>query len=73
MCRMLEFLGHETLRVNHIGDWGTQFGMLTAYLYEQFPDFISKEPNLGELQTFYQNAKKKFDIDTDFQKGPMKT
>ena len=32
ICRILEFCGHETLRVNHVGDWGTQFGMLINYM-----------------------------------------
>jgi arginyl-tRNA synthetase len=53
-CRIFEFLGHEVLRTNHVGDWGTQFGMLTAALYDKYPDFIEKKPNLGELKVFYQ-------------------
>ncbi|MDR3582426.1 MAG: arginine--tRNA ligase [Candidatus Pacebacteria bacterium] len=53
-CRVFEFLGHEVLRINHVGDWGTQFGMLTAMLYDQYPDFTAKHPNLGELKVFYQ-------------------
>ena len=53
-CRVFEFLGHEVLRINHVGDWGTQFGMLTAMLYDLYPDFIEKKPNVGELKVFYQ-------------------
>jgi arginyl-tRNA synthetase len=53
-CRIFEFLGHEVLRINHVGDWGTQFGMLTAALYDAFPDFLEKKPNIGELKVFYQ-------------------
>jgi arginyl-tRNA synthetase len=54
MCRVLEFLGHDVLRINHVGDWGTQFGMLTAMLFDMYPDFMTKKPNLGELKVFYQ-------------------
>jgi arginyl-tRNA synthetase len=67
-CRIFEFLGQEVLRTNHVGDWGTQFGMLTAALYEKYPDFLEKKPNLGELKTFYQDSKKKFDEDENFKK-----
>eukprot|EP01022_Parablepharisma_sp_SALTPOND_P017954 TRINITY_DN2920_c0_g1_i1.p2 TRINITY_DN2920_c0_g1~~TRINITY_DN2920_c0_g1_i1.p2 ORF type:complete len:621 (-),score=87.04 TRINITY_DN2920_c0_g1_i1:56-1918(-) len=67
-CRIFEFLGHEVLRVNHVGDWGTQFGMLTAALFDAYPDFMEKKPNLGELKTFYQNAKERFDKDEEFKK-----
>lgn len=38
-CRLLEFLGHDVLRINHVGDWGTQFGMLIAHLQDMYPDF----------------------------------
>ena len=68
ICRILEFLGHDVLRINHVGDWGTQFGMLTAALADSYPDFIEKKPNLGELKTFYQASKAKFDKDEDFKK-----
>jgi len=67
-CNVLEFLGHEVLRTNHVGDWGTQFGMLTAALYDAYPDFMEKKPNLGELKTFYQAAKARFDKDEEFKK-----
>ncbi len=67
-CRIFEFLGHEVLRINHVGDWGTQFGMLTAALFDAYPDFMEKKPNLGELKVFYQKAKERFDKDEDFKK-----
>jgi arginyl-tRNA synthetase len=42
ICRIFEFLGYEVLRRNHVGDWGTQFGMLIAELDDNFPDFLTK-------------------------------
>ena len=39
ICRILEFQGHRVHRINHVGDWGTQFGMLIAHLEEEFPDY----------------------------------
>lgn len=45
VCRMLEYLGHETLRISHIGDWGTQFGMLVTYLLETMPEFCRVDPD----------------------------
>ena len=56
------------MRVNHVGDWGTQFGMLIAELDDEFPDFIEKQPNLVDLQIFYQKSKKRFDEEPDFKK-----
>lgn len=50
VCRLLEFVGHDVLRLNHIGDWGTQFGMLIAHLMEKFPDYNKKVPPIGDLQ-----------------------
>ena len=41
ICRIFEFLGNDVERVNHVGDWGTQFGMLIAELDDTFPDFIN--------------------------------
>lgn len=44
MCRILEFQGHEVVRVNHLGDWGTQFGMLINYLFKKYPDYKVNKP-----------------------------
>ena len=54
ICRLLEFLGHEVLRINHVGDWGTQFGMLLAHLEDRFPNFAEETPPIGDLQSFYK-------------------
>ncbi|MEL6496435.1 MAG: arginine--tRNA ligase [Cyanobacteria bacterium J06623_7] len=69
LSRILEFIGHEVIRISHIGDWGTPFGMLIAYLREAYPEAIAatEDLNLGELATFYRQAKKRFDEDEDFR------
>ncbi len=69
LCRVLEYLGHTVLRLNHVGDWGTQFGMLIAYLREVAPESLSGErpPELGDLVVFYKQAKQRFDEDQAFQ------
>ncbi|XP_045832727.1 arginine--tRNA ligase, chloroplastic/mitochondrial-like isoform X1 [Trifolium pratense] len=69
LSRMLEFCQPECLiRRNHIGDWGTQFGMLIQYLFETYPnpDDVN-ESDIGDLQTFYKASKSKFDKDADFK------
>ena len=53
VSRVLEFCGHEVVRVNHVGDWGTQFGMLIAYLKEKYPDCCENPPNIQDLGKFY--------------------
>ncbi|KAJ8266848.1 hypothetical protein GJAV_G00135370 [Gymnothorax javanicus] len=68
MCRLFEFLGYDVLRLNHVGDWGTQFGMLIAHLQDQFPDYLSVSPPIGDLQAFYKESKKRFDEDEEFKK-----
>ncbi|KAJ8968963.1 hypothetical protein NQ317_018327 [Molorchus minor] len=68
ICRLLEFLGHDILRINHVGDWGTQFGMLIAHLQDKFPDYLVKSPPISDLQTFYKESKKRFDEDEEFKK-----
>ncbi|OQR78215.1 arginine--tRNA ligase [Tropilaelaps mercedesae] len=68
LCRLLEFVGHDVLRLNHIGDWGTQFGMLIAHLMEKFPDYDKKIPPLDDLQEFYKESKVRFDNDDEFKK-----
>ncbi len=58
IARVLEFEGHRVIRQNHIGDWGTQFGMLIAYLKEQMPDALagSSDVHLADLEGFYKAA-----------------
>ncbi|XP_042230937.1 arginine--tRNA ligase, cytoplasmic-like isoform X2 [Homarus americanus] len=68
ICRLLEFLGHDVLRLNHLGDWGTQFGMLIAHLQDSFPDFAKKSPPIADLQAFYKQSKQRFDEDEAFKK-----
>ncbi|MFZ5958652.1 arginine--tRNA ligase [Pseudomonas knackmussii] len=58
VARVLEFLGDTVIRQNHVGDWGTQFGMLLAYLEEQPVD---AQAELHDLEVFYRAAKKRFD------------
>jgi arginyl-tRNA synthetase len=69
IARILEFRGHDVLRLNHVGDWGTQFGMLIAYLREAYPAALttSNALDLGDLVTFYRQAKQRFDADEEFQ------
>ena len=63
VVRTLEFLGHAVVRQNHVGDWGTQFGMLLAYLEEQKSEESNTELSreLGDLEGFYRAAKQRFD------------
>ncbi|KAF7648839.1 hypothetical protein LDENG_00151030 [Lucifuga dentata] len=68
MCRLFEFLGYDVLRLNHVGDWGTQFGMLIAHLQDKFPDYLIVSPPIGDLQAFYKESKKRFDEEEDFKK-----
>ncbi|MDZ3994242.1 arginine--tRNA ligase [Pseudomonas sp. Teo4] len=62
VARVLEFLGDQVIRQNHVGDWGTQFGMLLAYLEEN--PITSDE--LSDLENFYRAAKKRFDESEEF-------
>ncbi len=61
--RVLELLGHEVIRQNHVGDWGTQFVMLLAYLQEN-PS--AQETQLSDLEAFYRAAKQRFDESPEF-------
>ena len=62
MARILEALGHDVIRQNHVGDWGTQFGMLVAHL-EDCQEFTAE---LADLEVFYAEARKRFDADPEF-------
>ena len=66
VVRTLEFLGHDVVRQNHMGDWGTQFGMLIAELEEHLGEGERPELALGDLEVFYQQAKQHFDQDEKF-------
>ena len=66
LARLLEFQGHNVIRQNHVGDWGTQFGMLIAELEEQLGAKGDEAMALKDLEVFYQQAKKHFDGDEAF-------
>ncbi|EHX7119523.1 arginine--tRNA ligase [Salmonella enterica] len=63
--RTLEFLGHHVIRANHVGDWGTQFGMLIAWLEKQQQENAGNMA-LADLEGFYRDAKKHYDEDEAF-------
>ncbi|MGB5135916.1 MAG: arginine--tRNA ligase [Prochlorococcaceae cyanobacterium] len=69
LARVLEFRGHRVLRLNHVGDWGTQFGMLITHLKEVAPEALDTADavDLGDLVAFYRQAKARFDEDEAFQ------
>eukprot|EP01134_Creolimax_fragrantissima_P003964 CFRG3964T1 len=67
IANLMQFIGHDVSRVNHVGDWGTQFGMLIAHLKDEFPDFETVSPPISDLQAFYQRSKKRFDEDEEFK------
>jgi arginyl-tRNA synthetase len=69
IARILEFRGYDVLRLNHVGDWGTQFGMLIAYLREVYPNALTTAEalDIGDLVNFYKQAKARFDSDEIFK------
>lgn len=69
LARLLEFRGHDVLRLNHVGDWGTQFGMLITHLRDVCPEAIAIDStvDIGDLVTFYRQAKQRFDEDEAFK------
>jgi arginyl-tRNA synthetase len=75
IARILEFQGHPVLRLNHVGDWGTQFGMLITYLREVYPDALTTADALeiGDLVAFYKQAKQRFDEDDEFKEASRRT
>ncbi|MDP5057787.1 MAG: arginine--tRNA ligase, partial [Marinomonas hwangdonensis] len=66
VVRTLEFFGHHVVRQNHVGDWGTQFGMLLAYMERLRADNTKISMALSDLETFYRAAKTCFDEDEAF-------
>ena len=66
IVRILEALGHCVIRQNHVGDWGTQFGMLIAHMNSLTEQGQSLSSNLADLETFYRAAKQRFDEEPEF-------
>jgi arginyl-tRNA synthetase len=66
VARTLEFQGNHIIRQNHVGDWGTQFGMLLAYMEELRAKDEPIENNLSNLEVFYRAAKQRFDESEEF-------
>tara|TARA_Y100000589_G_scaffold118511_1_gene112633 strand:- start:2432 stop:4228 length:1797 start_codon:yes stop_codon:yes gene_type:complete len=74
LSRLFEFRGYQVLRINHIGDWGTQFGMLITQLKDVFPEALNNanKINLGDLVEFYKTSKKRFDNEEAFKEKSRK-
>ncbi|MCI5105792.1 MAG: arginine--tRNA ligase [Pseudomonadales bacterium] len=66
LVRVLESCGHNIIRQNHVGDWGTQFGMLITYMQEVSQGQSDIPNKLADLESFYRDAKERFDNDADF-------
>lgn len=71
LSKLFSFVGHNVQKINHIGDWGTQFGMLIAY-FKQNQKNLDSLNELPEIQQMYKEAKALFDSDTDFAKESLK-
>jgi arginyl-tRNA synthetase len=68
LVRMLMYVGNTVVRENHVGDWGTPFGMLIEHLVDSGEVNAAKELSIGDLDSFYRSARKKFDESEEFQK-----
>ncbi|CAD5120295.1 DgyrCDS8870 [Dimorphilus gyrociliatus] len=68
ISRLCSYVGHDVLKLNHLGDWGTQFGMLITHLIEKFPNYKTEMPPISDLMEFYRESKKRFDSDEEFKK-----
>ena len=66
LVRMLMFVGNTVVRENHVGDWGTPFGMLIEHLVDLGETHAAEELSVGDLDSFYRGARKKFDESEDF-------
>jgi len=68
ICNLFEHLGYDVDRVNHIGDFGLQFGMIIQHLLEKYPKYNEHSFSIKDLQSFYAQSKKRFDSEPEFQK-----
>ncbi|KRX07860.1 Aminoacyl-tRNA synthetase, class 1a, anticodon-binding [Pseudocohnilembus persalinus] len=73
ICRILEYTNNNVLRINHLGDWGTQFGMLILHLQQTYPNFLENTPDLSDLTKFYKEAAERFKTDEEFKKNAQLT
>lgn len=67
LVRALEYIGHTVVRENHIGDWGTPFGMLIEHLIDLGEENAAHELGVGDLDGFYKEARRKFEADDAFK------
>ena len=67
LARIFDYLGHQVIRQNHFGDWGTQFGMLITWM-QAIDSKSDLQEELADLEVFYRHAKEKFDSDPEFAK-----
>jgi arginyl-tRNA synthetase len=72
VARVISFQGHHVIQQNHIGDWGTQFGMLIAFL-RSTPSAAQGDAHIADLEAFYRDAKRRFDDDQQFQDEARRT
>jgi arginyl-tRNA synthetase len=72
LARIFEWMGHDVLRLNHVGDWGTSFGMLMAYIMEEAIS-VSEENEVAQLSLWYRLAKERFDKNPAFKKRAQET
>ncbi len=74
LARLFEFLDQDVLRLNHLGDWGTQFGMLIAYMKDHCPAVLKGDvpTDLESLMKWYKAAKRRFDEDLEFKTRSQK-
>ena len=75
LARVLEWLGHRAERINHVGDWGTQFGMLLQFVRESQPQVLDDPESfqVGDLESFYGQAQARFDGDAGFADAARRT
>ena len=66
IVRMLQFKGHQVIRENHIGDWGTPFGMLIEHLIDEGEEKFALEKGISDFDNFYKEARSKFSDDSEF-------
>ena len=70
LARVFEYLGHDVVRLNHMGDWGTAFGMLITYIQDEAPEVFTsvEKTDLTQLVNWYKASKKRFDEDPVFKR-----